>query len=112
MKALKRIAAALTLMTSMSAAADCQITLSMCKPMGIRAYTHFMDAYKGSDKDPNRCLARARDYFNYCNSNQEVGADFYVGSVLTVGNYVTGTTSQLWTKTATGLWVRLPGTGY
>jgi len=102
---LKLMLVAVVMMFSASAFAECYITLSLCKPMGIRKATTFADSYDGSSKHPHRCLLRAREYLNYCKSNQQVGADFYVSGILTIGAYVTPTTSSLWTKSSGGHWI-------
>ncbi len=105
MKLLKLFIASLILTATASAHADCTIVLSMCKPLGINKKTAFADAYDGSHVNPNRCLKRAREYHTYCNSKQEVGAEFYVKGVLTISNYVTDSTSYLWTRAANGQWI-------
>lgn len=111
MKFLKMFAVVVAAMASVSASADCRIVLKLCKPIGIKSATTFADAYTGSDKSPQRCLERAREYLNYCNSDQQVGAEFYVNGVLTISSYVTRTSSQMFTKTGNGLWVQILG-GY
>lgn len=111
MKLIKLMIVAATLAISSAAQAECKITLSLCKPFNINKFTTFADTFEGANLDPNRCLKRAREYLTHCNSKQEVGAEFYVNGVFTISAYVTQTTSNLWTKSAGGLWIHIPG-GY
>lgn len=101
----------LVLTASASANADCKIVVQLCKPLGIRTPTRFADSDSVANAHPNSCLQRARAYHSYCNSNQEVGAEFYVNNTLTISSYVTATSSNLWTKSAAGHWIYIPG-GY
>lgn len=107
MKYIRTLVAALLLTASAPALADCKIVLSLCKKMGIRSATSFYDGEAAANRDPNRCLQRAREYLAYCNSNQQVGAEFLINGVLTISAYVTPTSGELWTKSAGGHWIRV-----
>ena len=107
MKLTKLIATAAILLASASASAECYIALSLCKPMGIRSAKTFADSEAAANANPARCLQRAREYLNYCKSNQQVGADFYVNGVYTIGAYVTPSSSSLWTKSKGGQWLQV-----
>lgn len=107
MKTLKTLIITVLAMGTLSAAAECTIVLSLCKPMGINKATRFADNYNNAGSRPNVCMQRARDYYNYCNSRQEVGAEFTVNGVLTISNYVNPNASAYWTKNQNGTWVQL-----
>lgn len=59
-----------------TAAADCHIWLSACAPQKIAPNSYFVDAYQGSEIDPNRCLRRAREYLTWC-GNPPGGVNAY-----------------------------------
>jgi hypothetical protein len=109
MKLIQSLAVTLLTMTSAHAFADCTIVLSLCKPLGIHSSTSFADNYQGADRNPRRCLLRAREYLNSCRSNQMVGAEFSIKGQLTVSTYVTPTQSSIWTKDTAGSWIQIPG---
>lgn len=100
---------ALVTCAGQAASAKCLIRLSLCKKMGIHQPTTFFDTLAGVDVNPELCLRRARDYFVTCNSNQEVGAEYYSSGVLTVSAYANSGGVTMWTKNAAGQWIRLSG---
>lgn len=103
-----RFALSLLLITLASSSwADCTIKLSLCRKMGIRSATSFLESDVASQNDPGQCLQRARAYLDYCASNQQVGAEFSINGILTISAYVSPTSSELWTKSAGGHWIRV-----
>ncbi len=92
------------LMLGQLASAECYIRVDQCKPMGIKTRTTFQDGEVQANIHPGRCLERAREYKNWCNSaNEYVGAIAYVNGQLTLAVYIDAAgASQLYTVTARG----------
>lgn len=49
---------------------------------GMDARGVYLDTYEGADKNVERCMRRAADYKNWCQSTQPVTARFYRGGVV------------------------------
>jgi hypothetical protein len=103
-KFIKSIAFAVVMMTAFNASAECLISLNLCKPLAIRKPTNFYDSDALANTLPNRCLQRAREYLNWCNTKDSVaGAYFYSKGNYTIGVVVTPTSSALYGASVNGV---------
>ena len=107
MKIIKYILFSMAVSFAGSALAECQIIVPLCIGKSLPLNTAFLDDYDGSSINPNRCLLRAREYLNYCQS-PHASAYFFSTGGYTVGVVVTPSTRQLYSvDRAARTWIPL-----
>jgi hypothetical protein len=98
MKAVKVMIAAIAMVLSAGASAECYVNVQVCKPLGIRTLTSFQDTDSLANDFAPRCLERARQYLDWCNSGpQTVSSAFSNKGVITIGVSVNAAGSSFYT---------------
>lgn len=60
----------------------CKVTINDCPNYSHLAYREVIDSYEDADVDQDRCLNRAKDYYDYCAARSEVTARFMKNTTL------------------------------